>query len=209
MSESFDKSEFPISHHENAFEGVERVLRGDQDPYDPTVPVADNALLELKRREAITRVPETLAENLTSVADLGASDIQHIEADVDPAKAPGYLRGDSVPRVPGQEFVVIRHPAEEASGMLAVIGAFPTEEAATRHARLAAQSTKGEPFDYIVGNMYALMPWPPSLENIEAAESSNPAYQDILNGFIKRRNEANEAFKDRVRSDGVNIVMQK
>lgn len=195
----------PENKTNNVFEGVDRILRGEQEPYDPTVPVKDNPILEHMRLEAITRVPENLAATTSTAADMGARDTKHVEADVDPENAPKYLRGDAVPRVAGQEYVVIRHPAEDNSGMIAIIGAFPTEEAATRHARLVAKCTKGEPFDYIVGNMYALMPWPPTLENIEAAESPNPSYQEILNGFIKRRNEANNAFKERARSDGIKV----
>lgn len=191
---------------DKCYKDIERILRGEVARRNPDEPVLDNDLLERLRLQAIAAVPEKLGENAPSPADLHANDALLLQKDARPEDAERFLRGAGLPRVSGQDFFVARVTAEaDGPTLMAIIGAFPTVAAAEKHAALAAKCTPGEPFDYVVGGMYELLPWPPGLANVDAAESPNATHQEILMGFIKRRNQENERFRERARADGVKL----
>jgi len=204
-----DCNDVPLSPH-NPMSGVEAILRGERAPYDPTQPIPDNPHLESMRKLAIDSHPENLAAEHagTGVASLGANEISRVERDVDVKLAEQFCAGAGLPRVPGQEWVVLRYSIGEAAAgttLLAVLGVFATEDAAEKHVMRCTAATRGQPFDFVVGRMYEMHPWPPSLENTEDMETPVGTYTEIMRGYIERRNKLNEAFRERVASDGISV----
>jgi len=194
----------------NPMSGVEAILRGERTPYDFAQPIHDNPHLESMRKLAIESHPENIAADhaLSGVAALGANDITRVESDINPALAEQYCAGVGLPRVAGQEWVVLRYSTGEAARgttLLAVLGVFATEDAAESHVKRCTAATRGHPFDFVVGRMYEMHPWPPSLENVDDIETPVGTYTEIMRGYIERRNKLNEAFRERVASDGIDV----
>lgn len=168
-------------------------------------PVEDDPRLEALRQEILAKSFTVSPEEADygSVKNMFSRDTDHFEPDYDttPAGANNAINQQAaLPCPAGQNFFVVRH--SEARGdtpnVLAMMGVFATENEAERHVARLSELTKGQPFNYVIGEMLKFHPWPPTLDRVAKIQTDNQALTEIMQNYIERRQIDNVAFRNRI-----------